>query len=184
MARDRIIVQRYALGGQRYREDPLSGFTSDAAAWTMANDIAEKHVAGWLFQLAGRPVEDFELATLVRVEGLTRKRPHPEGVFTWQCEGAALLIAAGLDTYGLDVYLSDYRTAAGRIDRKRDASSIRAAQICREMEAGVHPRDAIARHKPARVPALVNVHDRPVPEDTAAQLAYYRGLVVSGEVSD
>ena len=130
-------------------------------------------------------MEGFEPATLVRVEGLTRKRPHPEGVFTWQCEGAALLIAAGLEPAGLDVYLSDYRTAQGRIDRKRDASSIRAAAICQEMEAGVHPRDAIARHKPARVPALTNVHDRPAPpSDEGAALAYYRSLVLSGMSED
>jgi len=179
----RQIVQRYALGSNRFRDDILPGFSTDRAAWTMAEDVAEKHIAAWLFELTGQPVPGFEPATLVRVEGIARRNPHPEGSFTWQVEGCALLIAQGLDPAGLQVYLSDYRTSEGRIDRLRSASSQRAALICAEMEAGTPPQVAFERHKLPSIHRRASVtNPRLSGDDDAAALAFYRSLVAAGEV--
>ena len=178
----KLVQQVYALGDNTYRVDPLGPFTTDRNAWNIAEDAVEKHIAGWLHYLAGRPVPGFELATLVHVDGLTRHRPHPRGCFTWQCEGAALVIAAGLSPAGLDVYLSDYRTAEGRIDRKRSASSQRAALICAEMDAGAHPRDAINRHKLPPVKRDAVTQPVTMTNEDAAALAFYRQMVAAGEL--
>lgn len=152
-------------------------FTTPENAWMIAENSAEHHVAGWLFYLADRPVPEFRLATQVTAEGLPRHRPHPNGTFTWQVEGCALIIAAGLDQPALDAYLSDYRTAEGRIDRLKSASSKRAALICAEMEAGAPPRVAIDRHR------LPSVKRGPsLDEQDIAALAFYREMVSAGEL--
>jgi len=96
-------------------------------------------------------------------------------------EGAALLIASGFqDPTGWEVYLSDYRTAEGRIDRKRDASSVRAHLICVEMEAGAHPRVAIDRH---RLPPVPRVTAPTMTSEDAAALEFYRSMVAAGELA-
>lgn len=163
-------------------DDPIGPIGTDERAWAWAQVIAEKHYAGWLHYLAGRPVPGLILATAVTVEGLARRRPHPQGCFTWQVEGAALITAAGVTLPELEQSLSDYRTAAGRIDRKRSVSAERARAICADMERGEHPRDAIAAHKLPSVPRIevpVPAPDVPVQE----ALRFYREAMVSGEVS-
>ena len=181
-----VVFQRFPLGGDEYREDQIGPFTTDANALLFAEDVAEKHTAGWVFYLAGREVPAFELATLVRVEGLERRRPHPQGVRVWQCEGAALLIMTGLepDPAKLHAYLEDYRVTEGRIDRKRTATSVRAALICAEIERGVHPKEAFDRHKlpsVTRDAVIQAAAANPHAQDEAA-LRYYRQLVSAGEV--
>lgn len=180
----RQIVQVFPLGGDRVREDPLVAPTQDDVAWEFAEVIAEKHVAGWLFMLAGKPVPGFELATSVRIEGLARHKPHPNGSFVWQTQGSALLIAARLGDVQLEHRLSDYRTAEGRVDRARSASSDRARMICEAMEAGVPPGTAIAAHRlpSVRRDAVTEAASPRVGSSDAERLAYYRGLLVSGEV--
>jgi hypothetical protein len=123
-------------------------------------------------------VPDLELAVTVTVEGLARHKPHPQGRFTWQVEGAALVIAAGLETPGAyDVILNDYRTARGRIDRKRSASSDRARLICAAIDLGLTPREAFERFK---LPSLARQADPSIPTDPdAAALEYYRSLVAA-----
>lgn len=175
----RQIVQVFGRGA---REDALAAPAQDGHAWTFAESIAEKHIAGWLFYLAGRAVPEFELATSVRVEGLTRRKPHANGSYTWQTEGGALLIATNMDASALEVYLSDYRTAQGRVDRARSASSQRAASICAAIESGVSPRDAIAAHKLPSVKRQVAAPRTPSHNDDSAALAYYRQLVASGDI--
>jgi hypothetical protein len=86
------------------------------------------------------------------------------------------MIATGLDQPALDAYLSDYRTAEGRIDRRTSASSKRAALICAEMEAGASPRVAIDRHRPP------TPKREPLNDQDAAALAFYREMVSAGEL--
>lgn len=156
-------------------------YTNPEHAWTIAEASAENHVAGWIFYLANRPVPGFRLATAITVAGLPRRKPHPQGTFTWQVEGAALLIAAGFkDPTGWEVYLSDYRTAEGRIDRKRNASTVRAHLICVEMEAGAHPRVAFDRH---RLPPVPRVTAPAMTSEDHAALEFYRSMVARGELA-
>lgn len=177
MAQNNRVVWTYSDSGD---EDLV--YTNPEHAWTIAETSAENHVAGWVFYLANRPVPGFRLATAVRVEGVPRRKPHPQGTFTWQCEGAALLIASGFkDPTGWEAYLSDYRTAEGRIDRKRNASSARAHLICVEMERGEHPRDAIKRHG---LPPVPRVTAPAMTSEDAAALAFYRQMVAEGELVD
>ena len=179
-SRVRQIVQVYDLGGGRTREDALVAPTTDAAAWKWAEEIAERHVAAWLHEFAGQPVPDFEPALAVRIEGLARKNPHPNGSHVWQVRGAALILASGLQDPGaFEVFLSDYRTAEGRIDRKRSASSERARDICRAMEQGEHPREAIASRRLPSVPRIPTPNTSPRHDDDAAALAFYRSLVAA-----
>lgn len=176
------VVQGFTLPDKNVREDAIVGFTTVENAWALAEATAEKHVVGWLLHLAGTPVEDFELAAWVSCRGLPRRRPHPSGAMTWQTEGCALAMATGLDRPALDAYLADYRTAGGRIERKRSASSRRAALICAELEAGVATDVAIGHH---RLPSVRRNPAVPAPPSAdAASLRYYRELVASGEVLD
>jgi hypothetical protein len=185
VARIKLVQQVYRSGVNDYRVDPLGPFTTDENAWMIAEAAAEKHVAAWLFILAGRPVPGYEAAELVHVDGLARRKPHSQGRFTWQCEGAALLIATGLNDVELDARLSDYRTAEGRIDRVRSASSQRAALICAEMEAGVHPRVAIDRHRlPSVRRDIVTTTSPTLPPGDAAALQFYREMIAAGELAN
>lgn len=176
----RQIVQVFPLGGERFREDPLVAPAQDAVAWEFAEVIAEKHVAGWLFLLAGKPVPGFELATSVRIEGLARHKPHPNGSFVWQTQGSALVIATRLDIPQLEHRLSDYRTAEGRVDRARSASSDRARMICEAMEAGVPPGKAIAAYRlpSVRRDAVTETALPPPGSSDAEKLDYYRSLII------
>lgn len=178
MAQTNRVIWTYPDSGD---EDLV--FTTPENAWRVAENSAENHIAGWVFWLSDRPVLGYRLATQVTIEGLPRRKPHPQGRFTWQCEGAALLIATGLDTVErLEAYLNDYRTTEGRIDRKRDtASRERVRLICAELEAGVHPRDAIARH---RLPSVKrDAVTQPMTNEDAAALAFYRQMVSAGELA-
>lgn len=184
------VIQAYRVGPEPddIRNDELR-FTTEDNALIIARNAAETHLAGWLFILNGEPVEGLELATHVTVADLAPYRaiePNVKassaGAFTWQVEGAALMIATGLEPAGLSAYLADYRTAEGRIMRRRSATCERAALICAEMNGGAPPKVAIDRH---RLPPLRRgpgqVVSRPEDPDAAA-LRYYREALVSGEV--
>lgn len=183
------VIQAYRVGPdpEDIRQDVLR-FTTEDNALTIARNAAETHLAGWLFVLNGEPVEELELAHSVTVADLSpyraiepKVKASSAGAFTWQVEGAALLIATGLDPAGLSAYLSDYRTEAGRIMRKRSATCERAALICAEMNADVPPRVAIDHH---RLPPLRRgpVDARPDEHPDTAALRYYREMVSRGEV--
>jgi hypothetical protein len=184
------VIQAYRVGPapEDIREDVLR-FTTEDNALRIAEHTAETHLAGWLFYLNDQPIDGLELATTVTVADLSPHRAiaakvkaSAAGAFTWQVEGAAELIALGLDPAGLTVYLSDYRTEHGRVMRKRSATCERAALICAEMDAGTHPRVAIDHHRLPSLrqgPALVAPPDDP----DAAALRYYRESLVRGEVA-
>lgn len=171
-----------------WREE-IGPFTTDANAWAMAEHVAEQHLAGWLFHLAGQPVyvdtadgtRRFQLAHLVTVEGLERRNPHPQGDFTWQVEGAALVMATGMKTPALHAVLADYRTDNGRITRRRTASARRIKLMCAAVEAGATPRQAFDAFK---LPSVTrrDFEAKPVSAPTEDVLAFYREAMVSGEV--
>jgi hypothetical protein len=171
--------------------EQIGPFTTDANAWAMAEHVAEQHLAGWLFHLAGRPVyvetadgttRRFQLAHLVTVEGLERRNPHPQGDFTWQVEGAALVMATGMKTPALNAVLADYRTDHGRITRRRTASARRIKLMCAAVEAGATPRQAFDTFKLPSVQRSDFEAIPATPPPTDDVLAFYREAMVSGEV--
>lgn len=139
-------------------EEELGSFTTDDNAWTIAQNAAEQHLAGWLFHYAGQPVPGFNLATVVGVEGLSHRQPHPNGSYWWQVKGTALMKASGLPDPStlLTTDLADYRTEEGKIRRVRSTSSRRAGNIAELMAQGVHPRDAILAFRPPPVVAVTS----------------------------